>query len=131
MHFEAQESDRRSDTVVLSCTHQNHCSQEARYPMDEERCWQAVLARETDFDGAFVYAVRSTGIFCRPTCPSRRPGRAQVLFFGEPAAAEQAGFRACRRCRPGGSDHSATQIELAERARALIDQHPDEVLTLD
>jgi AraC family transcriptional regulator, regulatory protein of adaptative response / methylated-DNA-[protein]-cysteine methyltransferase len=99
--------------------------------LDEERCWQAVLARETDFDGAFVYAVRSTGIFCRPTCPSRRPGRAQVVFFGQPAAAEQAGFRACRRCRPGGSEHSASQIELAKRARVLIEQHPDETLTLD
>jgi AraC family transcriptional regulator of adaptative response/methylated-DNA-[protein]-cysteine methyltransferase len=99
--------------------------------MDEERCWQAVLAREADFDGAFVYAVRSTGIFCRPTCPSRRPNRAQVLFFGQPAAAEQAGFRACRRCRPGGSEHAASQIELAERARVLIEQHPDETLTLD
>jgi AraC family transcriptional regulator, regulatory protein of adaptative response / methylated-DNA-[protein]-cysteine methyltransferase len=99
--------------------------------MDEERCWQAVLARETDFDSAFVYAVRSTGIFCRPTCPSRRPGRAQVIFFGAPAAAEQAGFRACRRCRPGGSEHSASQTELAERARTLIEQHPDQALTLD
>jgi len=99
--------------------------------MDEERCWQAVLARETDFDGAFVYAVRSTGIFCRPTCPSRRPRRAQVLFFGQPAAAEQAGYRACRRCRPGGSGHSASQTELAERARVLIEQHPDQALTLD
>jgi AraC family transcriptional regulator of adaptative response/methylated-DNA-[protein]-cysteine methyltransferase len=99
--------------------------------MDEERCWQAVLAREIDFDGAFVYGVRSTGIFCRPTCPSRRPRRAQVVFFGQPAAAERAGFRACRRCRPGGSEHSDAQIDLAERARALIDLHPDEPLTLD
>jgi AraC family transcriptional regulator of adaptative response/methylated-DNA-[protein]-cysteine methyltransferase len=99
--------------------------------MDEERCWQAVLARESDFDGAFVYAVRSTGIFCRPTCPSRRPSRAQVLFFRQPAAAEQAGFRACRRCRPGGSAYSESQIELAERARALIDARPDEALTLE
>src|SRR5689334_12307749 len=69
----------------------------ARCPMDEERCWQAVLAREIDFDGVFVYGVRSTGIFCRPTCPSRRPRRAQVVFFGQPSAAERAGFRACRR----------------------------------
>jgi AraC family transcriptional regulator of adaptative response/methylated-DNA-[protein]-cysteine methyltransferase len=99
--------------------------------MDEERCWQAVLARETSFDGAFVYAVRSTGIFCRPTCPSRRPRREQVIFFGQPSAAEQAGFRACRRCRPGGSPHSEAQSDLAERARQLIDEHPDEPLTLD
>jgi AraC family transcriptional regulator of adaptative response/methylated-DNA-[protein]-cysteine methyltransferase len=99
--------------------------------MDEERCWQAVLAREPSFDGAFVYAVRSTGIFCRPTCPSRRPRREQVIFFGQPAAAEQAGFRACRRCRPGGSVYSEAQTDLAERARQLIDEHPDEALTLD
>ena len=99
--------------------------------MDEERYWQAVLARETDFDGTFVSAVRSTGIFCRPTCPSRRPRRAQVLFFGQPAAAEQAGCRACRRCRPGGSGHSTSQTELAVRARVLIEQHPDQALTLD
>src|SRR4051794_35016799 len=65
--------------------------------MDEERYWQAVLARETSMDGAFVYAVRSTGIFCRPVCPSRRPNREQVVFFAQPSAAEQAGFRACRR----------------------------------
>jgi AraC family transcriptional regulator of adaptative response/methylated-DNA-[protein]-cysteine methyltransferase len=99
--------------------------------MDDERCWQAVLAREPGFDGAFVYAVRSTGIFCRPTCPSRRPRREQVLFFGQPAAAEQAGFRACRRCRPGGPAHSASQSDLAERARLLIEAHPDQALTLD
>jgi len=99
--------------------------------MDEERCWQAVLAREASFDGVFVYAVRSTGIFCRPTCPSRRPGREQVVFFGQSAAAVQAGFRACRRCRPGGLEHSASQTELAERARVLIEQHPDQALTLD
>src|SRR5437763_12424870 len=64
----------------------------ARHTMDEERCWQAVLAREAGFDGAFVYAVRSTGIFCRPSCPSRRPRREQAVFFGQPSAAEQAGL---------------------------------------
>jgi len=99
--------------------------------MDEERCWQAVLERETGFDGAFVYAVRSTGIFCRPTCPSRRPRREQVIFFGRAAAAEQAGFRACRRCRPGGPAHAESQSDLAARARQLIDDHPDQALTLD
>jgi AraC family transcriptional regulator of adaptative response/methylated-DNA-[protein]-cysteine methyltransferase len=98
--------------------------------MDEERCWQAVLEREASYDGAFVYAVRSTGVYCRPICPSRRPRREQVLFFALPAAAELAGFRACRRCRPGGAAHSDAQAELAQRARRLIEAHPDEVLTL-
>jgi AraC family transcriptional regulator, regulatory protein of adaptative response / methylated-DNA-[protein]-cysteine methyltransferase len=62
--------------------------------------WQAVQARDRSADGAFVYAVRSTGIYCRPSCPSRKPGREQVVFFSLPAAAEQQGFRECRRCRP-------------------------------
>jgi AraC family transcriptional regulator, regulatory protein of adaptative response / methylated-DNA-[protein]-cysteine methyltransferase len=62
--------------------------------------WQAVQSRDRSADGAFVYAVRSTGIYCRPSCPSRKPGREQVVFFRLPAAAEQHGFRECRRCRP-------------------------------
>jgi len=62
--------------------------------------WRIVLARDRRYDGAFVYAVRSTGIYCRPSCASRRPGRSQVTFFPIPEAAEREGFRACRRCRP-------------------------------
>ena len=63
--------------------------------------WQAVLAHDATQDGRFVYAVRSTGVFCKPSCPSRRPGPEQVEFFETPAMAERAGYRACRRCRPG------------------------------
>jgi len=65
-----------------------------------ESYWQAVQARDRGADGAFVYAVRSTGIYCRPSCPSRKPRREQVVFFPIPEAAEQQGFRACQRCRP-------------------------------
>jgi AraC family transcriptional regulator, regulatory protein of adaptative response / methylated-DNA-[protein]-cysteine methyltransferase len=65
-----------------------------------ESYWQAVQTRDRGADGAFVYAVRSTGIYCRPSCPSRKPGREQVVFFPLPEAAEQKGFRACQRCRP-------------------------------
>jgi AraC family transcriptional regulator of adaptative response/methylated-DNA-[protein]-cysteine methyltransferase len=68
---------------------------------DSRRYWNAVTRHDARFDGAFVYAVRSTGIYCRPGCPSRRPRRAQVVFFAAPKAAERAGFRACRRCKPG------------------------------
>ncbi len=68
--------------------------------MDEERCWQAVAGRQTASDGSFVYAVRSTGVYCRPSCPSRRPRREQVRFFDAPETAERAGFRPCLRCRP-------------------------------
>src|SRR5580693_2163996 len=65
-----------------------------------EDYWQAVQSRDRGADGAFVYAVRSTGIYCRPSCPSRKPGREQVVFFPLPEAAEQKGFRACQRCQP-------------------------------
>jgi AraC family transcriptional regulator of adaptative response/methylated-DNA-[protein]-cysteine methyltransferase len=67
---------------------------------EQQKWWAAVLQRDGNFDGRFVYAVRSTGIYCRPTCPSRRPARPQVVFFPGAGAAELAGFRACRRCRP-------------------------------
>lgn len=62
--------------------------------------WQAVLSRDRAADGSFVYGVRSTGIYCRPSCPSRKPRRQQVVFFALPDAAEQSGFRPCLRCRP-------------------------------
>src|SRR5271155_3284287 len=65
-----------------------------------EKRWHAVQTRDRGADGAFVYAVRSTGIYCRPSCPSRKPRRGQVVFFPLPEAAEQKGFRPCLRCRP-------------------------------
>ena len=94
---------------------------------DAER-WQAVQARDATADGRFVYAVRSTGIYCRPSCPSRRPGHAQTVFFTGPAAAEAAGFRPCRRCRP--EQATAPQAELVRRACAWIAEHVDESPTL-
>src|SRR4051794_19907336 len=68
--------------------------------INEDQYWQAVLDRDPYAVGAFVYGVRSTGVYCHPTCPSRRPGRGQVVFFATPAAAEEGGFRPCKRCRP-------------------------------
>jgi len=67
-------------------------------PLDH--LWQAVLSRDGRFDGSFVYGVRSTGIFCRPSCPSRRPGREQVVFYPQYQEAQKAGFRPCLRCHP-------------------------------
>jgi AraC family transcriptional regulator, regulatory protein of adaptative response / methylated-DNA-[protein]-cysteine methyltransferase len=67
---------------------------------NDARLWRAVLSRDRNADDRFVFAVRSTGIYCRPSCPSRRPRRAQVVFYPAPGAAEHEGFRACRRCRP-------------------------------
>ncbi len=82
--------------------------------------WQAVLARDRRFDGAFVYAVRSTGIYCRPSCASRRPRRTQVTFFPIPEAAEREGFRACRRCHPADAPGADATVALVrEAARAI------------
>ena len=90
--------------------------------MDIQQSWQAVQTRDRRFDGRFVYAVKSTGVYCNPSCPSRRPQPEQVRFFTGPAEAQSAGFRACRRCLPdrlaGESDRSA----LVQRACNYIDQ---------
>src|ERR1041384_8713766 len=98
--------------------------------MDQEVDWNAVLARDWQFDTRFVYGVRSTGIYCRPTCPSRRPRRDQVLFFERPESAEQAGFRPCRRCRPRirGADPRAALVQGVCR---FIEEHSEERLSLD
>lgn len=96
-------------------------------PSIDDRRWQAVAGRDRSADGTFYYAVRSTGVFCRPGCPSRRPSRAQVEFFDLPSQAIDAGYRACRRCRP---DEAPADTALVERARALIDTS-DEAPRLD
>jgi len=94
--------------------------------MSEEQAWQAVVTRDRASDGKFVFAVESTGIYCRPSCAARRPLRRNVRFFGSVDDAEQAGFRACFRCRP----RDASGPTLAERARAYLDGHLDERVTL-
>ncbi len=95
--------------------------------IDDDR-WHAVQIRDGSRDGEFVFAVSSTGIYCRPSCPARRPIRENVRFFADPPAAERAGFRPCRRCRPR-AEQSARQ-ELASRAAAWIDDHLEERVTL-
>lgn len=84
--------------------------------IDDAR-WRAVSVRDRTQDGDFVYAVSSTGIYCKPSCPSRRPHRARVSFFANPTEAKAAGFRACKRCRPdaSASDPTGTAVERACR----------------
>jgi AraC family transcriptional regulator of adaptative response/methylated-DNA-[protein]-cysteine methyltransferase len=96
---------------------------------NEHEAWRAVEHRDVRYDGRFVYAVRSTGIYCRPSCPSRRPARANVLFFDAPDAAEGAGFRACRRCTPR-QPHAAGSASALGRARAFLDAHAGEPVSL-
>jgi AraC family transcriptional regulator of adaptative response/methylated-DNA-[protein]-cysteine methyltransferase len=89
--------------------------------------WQAVAARDRRADGLFVYAVRSTGIYCQPSCASRRPRKDRVAFFETPDAAESAGFRACRRCRPRDAAARDPWIEKVQRAcvyLANVEGHP-------
>lgn len=75
--------------------------------------WQSLVNRDATADGAFVYAVKTTGVYCRPSCPSRMPKRSNVVFYDTTAAAEAAGYRACRRCNPKGRS-------LAEAAAAVV-----------
>jgi len=90
--------------------------------------WQVVLARDRRADGAFVYAVSSTGIYCRPSCPSRRPRRDRVVFFDTTADAERAGYRACRRCRPDAASAAVDPwVEKIRRACVYlsnVEGHP-------
>jgi len=102
----------------------------------DSRRWQAVLARDSTMDSAFVYAVRSTGIYCRPSCPSRRPRREQVAFFRQPRIAEKAGFRACLRCKPssnGNGDRTGdirAVVQLCREIERQIAQNPERALKL-
>ncbi len=88
---------------------------------EEEQRWRAVLARDPQADGSFYYAVRSTGIYCRPSCPSRKPAREQVFFFLLPEAAEQAGYRPCRRCSPRGTAPLDPRGKLVQQACRLLE----------
>lgn len=91
--------------------------------IDEEQGYRASMSRDTRFDGQFILAVRTTGIYCRPSCPAIMPKRRNVVFFSTAAAAQQAGFRACRRCLPDsvpGSPEWNLRADLAGRAMRLI-----------
>jgi len=90
---------------------------------DTERLWQAVQGRDPRFDGWFVLGVVTTGIYCRPSCPARTPHRANVHFHPSAAAAQAAGLRACKRCRPDASPGTPAwdgRSDLAARAVRLI-----------
>jgi len=91
--------------------------------------WQAVLARDTASDGKFVFAVSSTGVYCRPSCPAKRPRRENVTFFRRPQEAESAGYRECLRCRPKAVSGNPRQ-ELIKSVCRYIEQHLDEPVTL-
>lgn len=96
----------------------------------DERMWQAVAAKDSRFDGQFVFAVSSTKVYCRPSCPSRRPRRENVTFFEFADAAEQAGFRACLRCEPRRSGDVDSRVEMVQRVCRLLDASQTETVKL-
>ncbi len=96
------------------------------------RQWQQVLERDPSADGQFVYAVKSTKIYCKPSCPSRRPDRKNVAFFPSTAAAEAAGYRACLRCEPDrAAPRPDPQADAISTAMAYLQDHADERTRLD
>lgn len=99
---------------------------DSAYQTDAER-WDAVVARDARADGAFFYAVATTGVFCRPSCASRLPRRENVAFFGTVDAARAGGFRPCKRCRPDGLPR---ELAIVERACAALEADPQARVTL-
>ncbi|MGB6803201.1 MAG: methylated-DNA--[protein]-cysteine S-methyltransferase, partial [Candidatus Sulfotelmatobacter sp.] len=110
----------RSNSVKLS---------QAQSGSGDDQRWKAVLARDCAHDGEFVFAVSSTGVYCRPSCAARRPRRENVAFFSRPELAEKAGFRACLRCRPRSASGNS-QSDWAKEVCRYIEQHLDEPVTL-
>src|SRR5581483_2533269 len=100
-----------------------------RCPMNPELRWQAVVDRDRTQDGRFLYGVVTTGVYCRPSCASRRPLRENVRFFDTPAQAEAAGLRACKRCRPLESSGDPMARRVADLCR-YIEAHATERLSL-
>ncbi|HEY0100662.1 MAG TPA: bifunctional DNA-binding transcriptional regulator/O6-methylguanine-DNA methyltransferase Ada [Pyrinomonadaceae bacterium] len=89
--------------------------------IEEETRWRAVETRDASFNGIFFYGVRSTGVYCKPSCPSRRPRRAQVVFYASADEAEAEKFRACRRCRPREVGARDARLDMVEQACRLIE----------
>jgi AraC family transcriptional regulator of adaptative response/methylated-DNA-[protein]-cysteine methyltransferase len=92
--------------------------------------WKALAERDRAADGTFVYGVTSTGVYCRPSCPSRRPRADRVRFFDTTHEARQAGFRACKRCRPDTVGLAQPGVDAVRRVSAYLATHADESVTL-
>ena len=114
--------------AILSDEAMTQTAQQAQKRIEENR-WQAVLDRDSAQDGAFVFGVSSTGVFCRPSCPAKRPRRENVNFFNDAGEAEQSGYRACLRCRPKAADGNPQSAMVRAMCR-YIEQHLDDRLTL-
>lgn len=99
--------------------------------LEEDIYWQALAARDARFDGVFFYGVRSTGVYCKPSCPSRRPRREVVAFFPACGGAESAGFRACLRCRPRAAAMPDARVEMILSVCRAIEARAGDAPALD
>jgi len=97
--------------------------------LNDQQWWQAVLARDANYDGQFVFAVSSTGVYCRPSCAAKRPRRENVTFFRTADEAEKASYRACLRCRPKAVSGNSQAVKVKSICR-YIEQNLDEPITL-
>jgi AraC family transcriptional regulator of adaptative response/methylated-DNA-[protein]-cysteine methyltransferase len=98
--------------------------------LPSDTAWKAVSSRERSSDGKFVFAVRTTGVFCRPSCPARRPNRENVEFFLSAEEALAAGYRSCKRCNPEATVRTLGERRVRDAAK-YIERHPGEEITLD
>src|SRR3982751_2069037 len=92
--------------------------------INQEQCWGAVERHDGSFDGHFFFGVMTTGVYCRPSCPSRRPLRKNVRFYATAAEAERDGLRACKRCRPGDPERHRAVARVREVCR-YIEERPE------
>jgi AraC family transcriptional regulator, regulatory protein of adaptative response / methylated-DNA-[protein]-cysteine methyltransferase len=99
-------------------------------PQAAEHYWQATVNRDPRADGSFFFAVRSTQVYCRPTCPSRRPLRGNTVFFRTPQEAERQGFRPCRRCHPNRQNSAVALVQRAASALADSEEETFRVASL-
>ena len=119
-----------TSNAILNLTEANEMApvQQSHGQKNQAAFWQAVQARDASHDGDFVFAVSSTGVYCRPSCSARRPKRQNVTFFRKPDEAEKAGYRACLRCRPKAIVNGT--LEIVKAMCRYIESHLDEPLTL-
>jgi AraC family transcriptional regulator of adaptative response/methylated-DNA-[protein]-cysteine methyltransferase len=103
------------------------CTLTETFLSDSQR-WQAVVERNPKADGLFLYAVQTTGVYCRPTCPSRLPNRDNILFFATCDEAQQAGFRSCKRCQPNTVSPHLTQVQTITRICKVIEESEEPIL---
>ncbi len=95
-------------------------------PIDEDDIWNAIVARNAEYDGVFCYGVITTGIYCVPSCPSKRPARSSVRIFGNNEDAQAAGFRACKRCKP---DEIVERMQKIHEVMSVLERSQNEILS--